>query len=481
MLDVAIVGAGFGGLAMAQALQRQGRLDFVVLEKAHTVGGTWRENTYPGAACDVPGHLYSLAQAPNPGWSRLFPQQAEIQAHLEAMAAPLRAQERLRFDWTLGSAIWDSDAACWVLHSRAGASLRARHLVLALGGLHVPHWPEIAGREGFAGTQFHSAQWRHDHALQGRRVGVIGSGASAVQFVPQIAGQVAHLSVFQRTPNWLIPRPDVALPGWLQRSFVRLPALRLALRGAIFLLLELLSSALTHRRTAFWGRALGRWHLRRQVADLTLRAQLTPHYAFGCKRVLIASDYYPALQLPQVACISDPIAAIEPLGVRLASGRMVELDTLIYATGFKPMDVLADLAIHGRDGHELRIDWQRRPHAHLGINVPGYPNLHLLLGPNTALGHNSVLYMIESQVQHILLALQACADRAARALEPTPEAAQRWMQRVDAGFPSSAWAGGCHSWYLDDAGQNIALWTASCLAYRRLTRRLQPQDYQFLT
>lgn len=479
MLELAIVGAGFGGLAMARAAGAAGMGDFVLLEKAGDVGGTWRENTYPGAACDVPAHLYSLAAAPNPAWTRLFPQQGEIQSHLQALAVDLQLAGRLRLGWTLKSARWDSDCACWQLRSADGLEIKARALVLALGGLHVPAWPALAGRESFAGVSFHSAQWRHDHDLSGRRVGVIGTGASAVQFVPQIASQVAQLSVFQRTPSWLMPRPDVALPAWLRQTFEHLPWLRKAFRGSIFLTLELLSSGLTHRRSGLWARALARRHLRAQVADAGLRARLTPDYPVGCKRVLISSDYYPALQRANVDLLDTAIERIEPAGVRLVDGRLIALDTLIYGTGFRPMDVLSVIEILGRNGRSLHEDWRPRPSAYLGIGVHGYPNLHLLLGPNTALGHNSVLYMIESQVQHILLTMRARQQRGARAIEPTESAQQRWLRCVDARFPASAWAGGCRSWYLDEHGHNIALWTASCMAYRRLTRRLREADYSY--
>lgn len=479
MLDYAIVGAGFGGIAMARALLRAGVQNFRVFEKAGEVGGTWRENHYPGAACDVPSHLYSLSDAPNPGWTRLFPRQPEIQAHLLELGAELRARGCIEFGWRLRGARWNAEQLCWELESAAGERQRARSLVLALGGLHVPAFPDIPGRASFAGEAFHSAQWRHDVALAGRRVGVIGTGASAVQLVPAIAPAVARLSVFQRTPAWLLPRPDVGFAPWLQRAFARGPGLRLALRGGIFALLEVLSSALTHRRAGFWARALAARHLRRQVSDPGLRMKLTPDYPLGCKRVLISSDYYPALERANVELLTTPIAAIESGGIRLHDGRLVEADVLIYGTGFRPMDVLADVEIRGRDGCQLRDDWQTRPAAHLGINVHGYPNLHFLLGPNTALGHNSVLYMIESQVRHIIALRRLLAARGALAAEPTLAAQASWLNRVDAGFAASAWAGGCRSWYLDAAGHNIALWTGSALAYRRLIRQVRGEEFCF--
>lgn len=477
MLEFAIVGAGFGGIAMARALERAGISNYRVFEKAGQVGGTWRENHYPGAACDVPSHLYSLSDAPNPAWTRLFPRQPEIQRHLASLGAELVDRGRIQFDWRLASAQWDAADSCWVLSSVHGDRQRARTLVLALGGLHVPAFPDIRGRECFTGTAFHSAQWRDDITLSGRRVAVIGTGASAIQLVPAIAAEVAQLTLLQRTPPWVVPRPDVEFPAWLQRAFRRWPALRLALRGSIFGLLELLSSGLTHPRTAFWAKALAQRQLRRQIADPALRERLTPDYPIGCKRVLVSSDYYPALARANVDVVTTPIAAIEPDGLRLCDGRLLAADVVIYSTGFRPMDVLADVDIVGREGRLLREDWRERPQAHLGIGVHGYPNLHFLLGPNTALGHNSVLYMIESQVLHILALRALCEARGALAAEPTATAQSAWLAKVDAGFSGSAWAGGCRSWYLDAAGHNIALWTGSALAYRRLVRRVDDAEY----
>ena len=479
MLEFAIVGAGFSGIAIARALERSGESDWCVFEKAHEVGGTWRENHYPGAACDVPSHLYSLSDAPNPSWSRLFPRQPEIQAHLRSIAAPLIKSGRVQFGEQLQCAQWVESAKHWRLEFSSGRKICARSLVLALGGLHVPAVPSIRGLESFGGVAFHSAQWRHDVNLKGKRVAVIGTGASAVQFVPEIAGLVAELSVFQRTPGWVIPRNDFAIRPWLRLAFARWSGLRKGFRGGIFMLLELLSTALTHRRSGFWGRALARWHLRRQVSDPQLRRKLTPSYPIGCKRVLVSSSYYPALQLPQVKLIDQPVDSVVVDGIKLKDGRVVPADVLIYGTGFRPLDVLSSLQIYGRDGRELANDWRERPQAHLGISPHGYPNFHLMLGPNTALGHNSVLYMVESQANHIVALHRERKRRGVLSAEATERAQRLYLARVDAGFASSAWNGGCHSWYLNEQGINVALWTGSCLSYRRLTRTIGTQDYLF--
>lgn len=478
-IDIAIIGAGFGGLAMARALLRAGRTGFRVFEKADEVGGTWRDNTYPGAACDVPSHLYSLSDAPNPGWSRLFPQQPEIQAYLLDLAAPIRAAGLLTTRWTLARAQWDRDASVWHIQSTAGQRVQARVLIAGMGGLHVPAWPDLAGRENFNGQSWHSSRWPANADLTGLRVGVIGTGASAVQLVPELAQQVAELHVFQRTPVWVMPRPDVAISPFWQRAFAALPALRLALRGGIFLWLELVASALLHPRLAGWARWLARRHLLRQVADPDLRARLTPAFPLGCKRVLVSSDYYPALQRSNVRLCNTAIAQIKVDGVQLVDGHHIALDVLVYASGFKPMAILDGVEIIGEDGRRLADDWRERPQAHLGIGVAGFPNLFFLLGPNTALGHNSVLTMIESQVRHVLLLLDEMARRSKPSVSATAEAQRDFIHGIDQRFVGTAWAGGCRSWYLNPRGQNIALWMGSSLRYRWRTRRLREVEYLF--
>lgn len=480
MLEFAIVGAGFSGIAMARALDKGGESDWCVFDKAQEVGGTWRENHYPGAACDVPSHLYSLSNAPNPSWSRLFPRQPEIQAHLRRIAEPLIKSGRVQFGEELSRARWVESEQHWLLEFASGTQRRSRSLILALGGLHVPAAPSIDGLETFAGPAFHSAQWRHDVDLRGKRVAVIGTGASAVQIVPEIAQQATRVNVFQRTPAWIIPRNDFAIRPWLRLAFARWSWLRKSFRGAIFLLLEATSTALTHRRSGFWGRALARWHLRRQVSDPQLRKRLTPNYPIGCKRVLVSSSYYPALQLPQVSLIDQPIAAMTAAGPKLADGRVVPADVLVYGTGFKPLDLLSSLQISGREDRQLAQDWAQRPQAYLGMSPHGYPNLHVLLGPNSALGHNSVLYMVESQVAHIVALHKERRRRAVNSVEATERAQHGYLRRVDAGFAASTWNGGCKSWYLNDEGVNVALWTGTCLSYRRLTRTVQIENYRFV-
>lgn len=476
-VDVLIVGAGFGGIAMARELDRLGINDYLIVEKADSVGGTWRDNIYPGAACDVPSHLYSLSFAPNPHWSRLFPRQGEIRAHMQDIAAPWMARGKFRFGWPVTALRWQSDRKIWQVSNTRGDCFDARIVVAAMGGLHVPNWPDLPGRESFAGQHCHSARWDPSIDFAGKRVGVIGTGTSAIQLIPELAKTAGRLTVFQRTPVWVLPRPDVAIPSWLQRLFAGLPPLRLAFRAALYLQLELLSQTLLKPRTAFWARWLARRHLRRQIPDATVRSALQPDYPIGCKRIALSSDYYPALQRANVHLDSTTIAAIEPGGVCMADGRHVALDVLVYATGFRPMDVLAAVRVEGEGGASLDRLWSERPCTANGVAVPGFPNLFFLLGPNTALGHNSVLYMIESQTRHIATLLGDMRRKRATRIDATPAAMTRFIADIDRAFPGTAWAGGCRSWYLDAAGRNIALWVGLAIAYRWRLWRARHRDY----
>ncbi len=464
-----IIGAGFGGLAMAHALDRIGVDDYLVVEKADAVGGTWRDNHYPGAACDVPSHLYSLSFAPKPDWSRLFPRQAEIRAHIEQISAGWIARSRIRFGWALRSMHWNEQAQRWRVQNTQGECFDARFVVTAMGGLHVPNWPDIPGRESFAGAHCHTARWDHGIAFAGKRVGVIGTGTSAIQVIPELANDADTLHVFQRTPAWVLPRPDFAIPRLVQRALAAIPPLRLALRGALYLHLETLSLTLLRPWTAFWARAMARRHLRRQVQDPAMRTVLQAHYPIGCKRIALSSDYYPALNRDNVQLHTTDITAIEAEGVRLRDGRLIELDALAYATGFRPMDVLAGIDVIGCQDRSLTEHWSLRPRTSNGMAVAGFPNLFFVLGPNTALGHNSVLYMIESQVRHIAKLMRRLRRDHKTRIETTAAAETRFLQRIDRAFPRTAWAGGCRSWYIDAHGHNIALWVGPSWMYRLRT------------
>lgn len=477
MLDVLIIGSGFSGLGMASALQREGKRRYLVLEKAASVGGTWRENRYPGCACDVPSHLYSFSFAQNPGWTRDFAPQGEILAYLERVATDEGLRPHLRFNVEVTEAHFDEAAGGWSVKTGAGEVHRARHLVLGVGGLHHPKFPEVPGRERFRGLQLHSAQWDPAVSLEGKHVAVIGTGASAIQLVPALARVVKQLTVLQRTPAWVLPRHDGPIaPAW--RWLYRLAPWLMTLRRArLYARLESRAVGFTKwpvlLRAAEW---LGRRHLRAQVKDPKLQDRLTPRYAAGCKRILLADDYYPAFNRPNVTLESGAVREVTERGVVTADGREVACDALAWCTGFEVTAPLKHLRVHGRGGLELGAAWQQGMHAYRGTTIPGFPNLFMFTGPNTGLGHNSMVHIIESQVQFVLAHLRALDAAGKTVIEVTESADRAWNDALARRLPRTVWASGCASWYLDEHGRNVTLWPGSTLEFRRLTRAVDPGD-----
>ena len=484
--DVVVIGAGFAGLGMAIQLCRAGRTDFVVLERAGDLGGTWRDNTYPGCACDVPSHLYSYSFAPNPGWSRMFAPQPEIHGYLRDCARRFGVEPHLRLRRTVSAAVYDEAAGEWEVHVQGGPDaevVRCRVLVSAIGALQTPLMPDLPGLDTFTGRAFHSARWPHDEDLAGRRVAVIGTGASAVQIVPEIARQAAHLDVYQRTPAWIVPRPDASISRSTRHRYARHPLAQRLVRGILYWVLEGrgVGFTLSPRLTGPMARTARR-HLHRQVADPELRARLTPTYRIGCKRVLISSAFYPALQRPHVELVVDGIDAFTATGIRDRSGIERPVDTVVFATGFDLTAHLRRLRLVGREGRTLEEVWaEEGANAHLGIMVAGFPNLFLLLGPNTGLGHNSVLCMIEAQIAFVLQALRTLDRRGARQLDVRPAAQTRSVRRVRRRLTGSVWQSGCRSWYLDEHGRNTAMWPGPTPRYWLATRRLRRRDYSMRT
>jgi cation diffusion facilitator CzcD-associated flavoprotein CzcO len=476
---VVIVGAGFGGIGMAIALLKAGLSDFVVLEESSDLGGTWRDNSYPGCACDVPSPLYSFSFELNPAWSRLFAPQPEIWEYLRDCAAKYGISSRVRYGSRVESMQWDDAARLWTVRTAGGDRYRAHAVVSGAGALHIPKYPDLPGLGGFAGASFHSAHWDHSTDLTGRRVAVIGTGASAIQFVPTVARQAAHLSVFQRTPPWIHPRADVAIPDRMRAALSTVPGAARGLRYAIYWLLEMraLGFAVDPRLMAPLA-AMASKHLERQVPDPALRARLTPDYTIGCKRILLSSDYYPALGQPNVSLVTDRISEVVPSGVVTAHGTLHEADVLIYATGFRVVDAATELHVTGRDGVKLADAWANGVEAFRGVTVPGFPNFFLLLGPNTGLGHTSVVFMIETQVQHVLSCLRLLSRRNGSTIEARPDPTRRYNDGVQRRLRRAVWsAGGCRSWYLDDAGVNRAIWPGFSFEYWARTRRARRADY----
>jgi cation diffusion facilitator CzcD-associated flavoprotein CzcO len=463
---------------MAMRLRRAGIEDFVILERADDVGGTWRDNSYLGCRCDVPSHLYSFSFAPNPDWTSTFSAQTEIWDYLRTCARRYGVMEHVRFGHEVLDAAWDEDAQHWRIETSQG-SLTAQALVLGTGPLSEPSIPNLPGLERFEGATFHSATWDHDHDLDGERVAVIGTGASAIQFVPQIQPRVGRLHVFQRTAPWIMPRPDRPLKAWERRLYRALPAAQLLMRAGIYGARESFVLGLRHPRVMRWGERLALRHLHRQGRDPELRRKLTSGYRMGCKRVLISNDYLPSLTRPNVEVVTDAIAEVRPRSIVTPGGVEREVDAIIFGTGFHATDTPAAERVRGRDGRTLAEHWQGSPRAHLGSMVAGYPNLFFLVGPNTGLGHNSIVFMIESQCSYVLSALQLMDQRGAAEVDVRSEAQAAYNARLQERMRGTVWtSGGCASWYLDATGRNSTLWPSFTWPFRDRTRRLDPAQYE---
>ncbi|MBK8469410.1 MAG: NAD(P)/FAD-dependent oxidoreductase [Actinomycetales bacterium] len=474
-LRVIVVGAGFSGLAMGARLRQEGIEDFLILEKAEDVGGTWRDNRYPGCACDVPSRLYSLSFAPKTDWSRDFAPAAEIWDYLRDCVDRFALRPHLVLGADVTSATWEGDR--WRVIVADGREWTAQGLVLGVGGLHVPRRPDIAGLANFAGAVVHTADWPADDGLDGLRVGVVGTGASAVQLVPALADRVGELVVFQRTPSWILPRGDRAWSPGSRQGYRRIPAVARLMRWRTFAKLEsrlLGFGRLERARRAVERQALAR--LAEAVPDPATRAALTPDYALGCKRVLLSDDYWPTFARADVRLVCAPITRVDPHALVSLDGASHEVDALVLATGFDLQGSFLRIDIRGVGGRRLAEDWADGRSTHLGIEVAGFPELYLLLGPNTALGHNSVLLMIESAIEHILAGLRRAQNAGPHTV--TRDAQDRFGRWVAARTRHTVWGSGCQSWYLDERGRNIAIWPASTIRYRLATRWLRERDYE---
>jgi cation diffusion facilitator CzcD-associated flavoprotein CzcO len=475
---VAIVGSGFGGLGMAIRLRQAGFDDFVILERADALGGTWRDNSYPGCQCDVPSHLYSFSFAPNPDWSRTFSPQQEIQGYLERCADRFDVRRSIRFGTELRAADWHGDDRRWHLKTSTG-DITADVLISATGGLADPSVPKLPGLETFQGVAFHSSRWDHSRDLTGRDVVVVGTGASAIQFVPEIAPLVRRLTLLQRTPPWVMGRRTRAFSARETRLYRRLPAVQRAVRAGIYWGREAFALAFLHPRLMRGAQNMALRHLRSAIRDPALRAALTPSYAMGCKRVLQSDTYYPALTRDNVDVVTSPIREVRPAGVVTADGVEHPADTIVFGTGFHVTDMPIAERIRGRDGRSLAEVWQGSPQAYRGTTVTGFPNLFLLLGPNTGLGHTSVVFMIESQIAYVLSALRHLRRHGLATIEPSAAAQRGFVAAVDRRSAGTVWlSGGCRSWYLDSTGRNSTLWPGYTWRFRLRMRRFDPSAYE---
>jgi cation diffusion facilitator CzcD-associated flavoprotein CzcO len=478
---VVIVGTGFSGLGQAIQLEKAGIRDYVILEKATEVGGTWRDNSYPGCACDVQSHMYSFSYEQNPGWSRSFSPQPEIFEYLKGVADKYRLREKIRFGVELTGAHWDERERHWTATTRDGREFVAQFLVSGVGGLHIPQIPDLPGIANFQGQTWHSARWNHEYDLRGKNVAVVGTGASAVQFVPKIAPDVAELTLFQRTPPWIMPKPDHAMPSWAQTLFKRVPGTQRAYRNALYWLLEARAIGFNgHPAIMKAGELIAKRNIAKGTKDRALRKKVTPDYTMGCKRVLISNDYYPALDRPNVDVVTDGVKEVKAHSIVDSAGMEHEVDAIIYGTGFKVTDALEYLDITGVDGRNLAKEWASEGmRTHQGITVSGYPNLFFLLGPNTALGHNSVVFMIESQARYVVDAIKLADSRGAAALDVRPGVQDEFQREIQDKLVKGVWTqGGCKSWYLDAQGVNRTIWPGFTWRYWLRTRKVDPADYE---
>ncbi|WP_308051304.1 MULTISPECIES: NAD(P)/FAD-dependent oxidoreductase [Nocardiaceae] len=482
-VDVLVVGAGFAGLAaVAKILAADPSADVTVIERASEVGGTWRDNTYPGCACDVPTSLYSFSFAPSPKWSHTFARQPELFDYLQSVVERLNLRDRIVTDCELLSADWSDTDQRWTVQTSKGAA-SVRVLIAATGALSTPKIPDVPGIDTFQGTVFHSATWNHEHDLTGERVAVIGTGASAVQFVPEIVDKAQRLTVFQRTPAWVIPRLDRTI-GRVERTlYEKVPAAHRAVRGLIYGYREAYVTVLADNPWMLPAvKAFAKANLKRQVKNPTKRAALTPDYAPGCKRLLLSNDWLRTLDRPDVDLVTSGLTSVTENGVVDASGRNYEVDTIIFATGFTPTEPPVSHLLRGSDGRTLAERWGGSPQAHLGTTVAGFPNLFLMYGPNTNLGHSSIVYMLESQANYVVSALSEMRDHHATAVEVSESAQQQHNSWVDSSLDGTVWnAGGCSSWYLDANGRNSTMWPTYTFRFRNKTRTFDTSNYRLVS
>ncbi len=478
---VLIVGAGFAGIGMAIRLKQAGIEDFTILERADRVGGTWRDNTYPGIACDVPSHLYSYSFEPNPNWSRLFAPQEEILAYLEHCADKYGIRSHIRFGSQVTGASFDEGTGLWTVKTGDGATLVARVIVSGAGhALSRPVLPEIPGRETFLGKTMHSARWDHDYSLKGKTVAVIGTGASAIQIIPSIADDVGRMHVFQRTASWVQPKPDRPMTEAQKKTFRDKPLLQKLTRGAIYLVLEAMATGyVVEPRLNRIRELTSLWYLRKSVRDPALRAKLTPRFRLGCKRILISNDYFRVLQQENVELVTDGIAELRPHAIVTRDGKERPVDVIVYATGYETAEAKPPFPIVGRRGRELKDAWSGGISAYAGTTITGFPNLFLLLGPNVGLGHSSMIFMMESQFPYVLGAIRTLRERRLKYVDVRSDVEQRYNDRIQKRLAGTVWnAGGCVSWYLTHSGKNTVSWPGFTFEYRLRMRRFDADNYE---
>ena len=477
---ILIVGTGFAGLGMGIRLKQAGLDDFTILEQADHVGGTWRDNHYPGAACDIESHLYSFSFEPNPNWTRTYASQPEILAYLDHCADKYGLRPHIRLGTAATGASFDEREGLWRVTTSTGDTITARVLIPCCGGLSRPAYPDIAGLGDFAGKIFHSARWDDGAPLDGKTVAVIGTGASAIQIVPAIAPRVARLDLYQRTPPWILPRFERDIAPGERARFRRFPVLQRVARTAQYLRHELFAVGfVVEPRVLRFASRFALRHLASGVADPALRQRLTPHYTMGCKRVLLSNDYYPAVARDNVTLVTDGIERVTARGIRTRDGVERAVDAIVLATGFEAAEQAAPFAVRGREGHTLDEAWKDGPEAYLGTAVSGFPNLFLIVGPNTGLGHSSMVFMIESQIAYVMDAIRTLGAEQLKLVDLRAAAQKRYNDELAERLAKTVWAtGGCSSWYRTRSGRNTTLWPGFTVEFRMRTRRFDAESYE---
>jgi len=471
---VAVVGAD------ATMLKRAGYDDVTVFERGQRIGGVWHNNTYPGAACDIPSHLYEFSFAPNPRWSRRYAPQAEIQAYLEDTARRYGVLDRIRTSTEVRSAAWDEQRRVWRIETSAGPH-EAEVLLTACGQLSVPTVPPLPGLDDFAGPAFHTARWRHDVDLAGKRVAVIGTGCSAIQVVPAIQPEVAQVDVYQRSPGWTFPKMDFPYSERTQRMFERFPVLQRLDRQSVFLFQELAAAGMTkHRWLLKLFKRISKRRIDKAIADPDLRRRVTPTDEIGCKRIMLTDEWYPTLTKPNVELIADRIAEVTPGGIRTQSGVERPADAIVMGTGFATHGFVAPMEITGAGGRRLADEWAEVPRAYLGLSVPGFPNLFLLYGPNTNGGSGSVVNTIECGVNHVIAALGELDRADARRIEVRRQVADAFDRELRTALAGTVWHSGCTNWYVDENGHDPNQWPWTWTVYRRRTGTIEPGTYELV-
>ncbi|MFJ9853431.1 flavin-containing monooxygenase [Streptomyces sp. NPDC101150] len=479
---VAVIGSGFGGLGAAVRLRRQGITDFVVLERADAVGGTWRDNSYPGCACDVPSHLYSFSFAPNPEWPRNFSGQTHIRAYLERVTDTFGLRPHIRFNSEVRGLRWSNDELRWEIETARGA-LTADVVVSATGPLSDPKLPDVPGLDSFPGKVFHSARWDHDYDLRGKRVAMVGTGASAIQIVPAIQPEVGRLTVFQRTPPWVMPRADRKITGAERWLHTKVPATRALRRQLLWGIRELQVSAFTKRPNELGLiETIAKSHMRKVIKDPAMRARLTPDYRIGCKRILLSNSWYPALAEPNVDLVSSGLTEVRGNTLVASDGTETEADAIIFGTGFHVTDMPIAQRVTGAYGTTLAEEWKDGMEALRGASAAGFPNFLTIIGPNTGLGNSSMILMIEAQLNYMADFMRQLDILGGRiALSARPSAVQEWTRTIQRRMQRTVWnTGGCDSWYLDASGRNTTAWPGTTAEFRRVTRQVDLAEYEVL-